>query len=72
MEAIREGQADAIAIGSIFHYGTLKSLNGRMSDYKEEGNVEFLKSGKPFTKMQSTTIKEIKEFLRKEDVEVRF
>ncbi|MDP2167695.1 MAG: imidazole glycerol phosphate synthase cyclase subunit [Thermodesulfovibrionales bacterium] len=43
-EVIQEGHADAVCAASIFHYGMLDYMVTR-GEYKEEGNISFLRSG---------------------------
>jgi len=68
--AIKEGKADGVALASILHYNFIQnnitSLIG-----KEEGNTDFLKSGKQFSRITPTTIKTIKEFLNKNTISIR-
>ena len=59
---IQEGKADAVAIASMLHYEFIsnKEIAG---DYKKEGNIEFLKSGRSFSKINPATLPEIKQYL---------
>jgi imidazole glycerol-phosphate synthase subunit HisF len=59
---IEEGKADAVAIASMLHYEFInnKEIAG---DYKKEGNIEFLKSGRSFSKINPATLPEIKQYL---------
>jgi cyclase len=67
---IQEGNADAVALASILHYNFIeKNVKGILG--KEEGNTEFLKSGKAFTKIKPNTISNVKKFLIGKSINVR-
>lgn len=67
LEVITQGKADAVCAASIFHYGILGlSLK---TEYKEEGNTEFLKGTLPLESFGRKTIspvriRALKQFLR--------
>jgi len=66
---IKEGKADAVAIASMLHYDFIKNnLSQRDSS---EGNTEFLKSGKTFSKIKTAGVSEIKEYLAKNGINCR-
>ena len=69
-DVILNGNADAVAIASMFHYNYIKNstIHG---DYEEEGNIEFLKSGKLFSKIDVVSINEIKEYLYSKGIQCR-
>lgn len=68
---ITQGKADAVAIASILHYDFIQ--NNTIKDiFEGEGNIEFLKSGKFFSKLQPVNIKEVKSYLRKESINCRY
>jgi len=67
---VQEGKADAVAVASMLHYGL--TGNGCISSaYKAEGNIEFLKSGRGFSKVDVATISDIKEHLMGANVPCR-
>ena len=68
--AIKEGKADAVALASILHYNLIQNNNVSHIG-KEEGNIEFLKSGKTFSRITPTTLKNIKEYLNNNSISVR-
>ncbi len=68
--AIKEGKADAVALASILHYSFIKN-NPTGNTGKVEGNIEFLKSGKTFSKIIPTNIKNIKEYLNNNFISIR-
>jgi cyclase len=69
--AITEGGADAVAIASILHYDCINQIS-KFEKSTDEGNIEFLKSGKHFSKITSCGIKEIKQQLLNNKIETRF
>jgi len=68
--AINEGNADGVAIASMLHYDLINKngITGITGDYKKEGNIEFLKSGRSFSKINTATLPEIKQYLCNENV----
>ena len=67
---IENGQADAVSMASILHYRTIREL-GKKGKFENEGNLEFLKSGLSFSKIEATGLFEIKEFLFQQGVACR-
>jgi len=61
-KAITEGMADAVAISSVLHYDFIKHHKVEMNK-TVEGNVEFLESGKVFSRIKPANLKEIKTYL---------
>lgn len=59
---ITDAKADAVAVASMIHYDFLGKNNTEKA-LGEEGNIEFLKSGKEYSKIQSSDLGEIKKFL---------
>jgi len=68
---IKTGKADAVAVASMLHYDFI-SKNGIRGDYKNEGNIEFLKSGRGFPKINMATLPEIKKYLCNQNVSCRY
>ncbi len=69
---IDDGKADAVAIASILHYSYAeKYLEEHKADFKEEGNVSFLNSGRNYSKIQKTSIEDIKNYLSMNEIECR-
>lgn len=71
VEVIEKGGADAVAISSILHYDLLARKTWK-SEYGDEGNVEFLKSGKGFSKICTASLSEIKEHLIQQKIACRY
>jgi cyclase len=72
VEAILYGRADAVAIASILHYSVMQSLVDISSDYKKEGNISFLNSGKTPKKIAVSSLNEIRSALLNAQIPTRF
>ncbi|MFH2047113.1 MAG: imidazole glycerol phosphate synthase cyclase subunit [Pseudomonadota bacterium] len=68
---LEKGKADAVAIASMLHYQVIDNTE-MIDDYKKEGNVEFLKSRRGFSKIDMKTIPEIKEYLYSKSIPCRY
>lgn len=67
---IVEGRADAVAIASLLHYDAIKNHKFNFDSFTE-GNVEFLKNGRAFTKIDPAPLSRIKKSLIDEDIQCR-
>ncbi len=72
IQAVRYGKADAVALASILHYSVMQSFGNDSSDYKEEGNISFLNSGKIPKKISPCTLMEIRSALINAQIPTRF
>lgn len=70
-DVIVNGRADAVNIASILHYNFIKHGDQIRHDFSTEGNIEFLKRGAIFSKIQDVTLREIKAELSRLGVECR-
>ncbi len=70
-DVILTGKADAVAISSILHYNYIKNNNIILNNYNEEGNIDFLKSGKENQQINSTSLIEIKNYLINKNINCR-
>ncbi|MDD5560630.1 MAG: imidazole glycerol phosphate synthase cyclase subunit [Candidatus Omnitrophica bacterium] len=68
---ILEGCADAVCLASVLHYDFIKKQIVDKELFKIEGNIEYLKSGKSFSKIQTANLPEIKEYLHRFQVDCR-
>lgn len=68
---IIEGKADAVSMASILHYNFVKQ-NMSEDDFSSEGNTEYLRSKRAFSRIQDTTIMGIKEYLTQNELECRY
>lgn len=71
-QAILYGKADAIAVASILHYSVMQSLVNQSTDYKGEGNISFLNSGKTPKKITPCIISDIRSALINAQIPTRF
>lgn len=67
---VLDAGADAVALSSMLHYGFIEK--NRKIFEGSEGNVEFLKSGRTFSKITPLTIPEIKKYLAKKNISCRY
>ena len=68
---ITEGRADAVALASILHYQFIKENSFQSSEFKAEGNTEFLRKGITFSKFEGVTLSNIKNYLVKSGIGCR-
>jgi imidazole glycerol-phosphate synthase subunit HisF len=71
-EVLHTGQAHAASIASILHYDFITRSASHKEDYSGEGNIEFLKSKRSFTKISETTLETLKRFLIQKGVDCRY
>lgn len=69
-QVITEGGADAVIIASALHYDYIQS-SPLSKNFKEEGNIEFLKKGVNYSKIKPTNIADIKKYLKDKGISVR-
>jgi len=71
-QVVLDGKADAVCIASMLHYGYVDRVDRRIiteeSDFSDEGNVEHLRSGRRFSKIQGVALMEIKEHMARSGV----
>jgi len=67
--AFNTAKADAVALGSLFHYQFIKDNEFEASD--KEGNTEFLKQKRNFHTFEPCGIQELKRFLVDSGIECR-
>lgn len=61
-QVITEGKASAVAVASMIHYDYIRRV-ALTGEFKEEGNLEFMKSGRAFSKITPAGLPEIKSHL---------
>lgn len=69
-QVITKGGADAVIISSILHYDYIQN-HILLADFKEEGNIEFLRKGGIFSKIKPTNISSIKTYLKSKGIAIR-
>lgn len=65
-DVILQGRADAVSIASVLHYDFIRNARGfslNPEHFKGEGNIEYLKSGKTFSRIKTAGIPQIKACL---------
>ncbi len=62
-EVITNGCADAVALASILHYSVVRQHPDVNEEYVWEGNTEFLRRGRGFTRIKDSSLSEIKDYL---------
>ena len=66
---IKEANADAVTVASIFHYHFIKENQSEV--HPSEGNVQFLKQKRDYHIFESCCISELKEYLKQNQIECR-
>ncbi|MEI6079334.1 MAG: HisA/HisF-related TIM barrel protein, partial [bacterium] len=70
-DIIVDGHSDAVAVSSMIHYEYLSKVRN-IEGFEAEGNIDFLKSGDSYNKVSKANIREIKTYLRDNNIECRF
>ncbi len=68
---INDSKASAVSIASMFHYQLTATKHVDVNEVRSEGNIEFLKSNRPFSKITPTSLRQTKEVLLKNGLVVR-
>ena len=69
-EVVLDGKADAVCMAAILHYH-FTSLDANQEGHGEEGNTEYLRSGRGFSKIQHAGLPEIKDYLESRNIDCR-
>ena len=67
LDLAKDLSLSGVAIASLFHYDCILH-NRQIYGYEEEGNIDFLKSNRVLSSIQSISIKELKSFLLENNV----
>ena len=70
-QVISQGKADAISIASILHYNYLRGYTLNEKDFKEEGNIDFLKKNNGFLKINDESLPSIKKHIISKGINCR-
>jgi len=62
-EVIQKGKADAVSLASLLHYPVAADYQVQHAQYVEEGNIEFLRRQGVFSRVQGSSIGEVKAYL---------
>ena len=68
---IQQTSIDAVALSSILHYSTIKTIDRINTINSGEGNKDFLKSGNSFSKITPAYLKDLKEYQNNNNIRVR-
>ncbi len=73
VNVVNDGMADAVCLASILHYHALNDAQSLYDeeDFKQEGNLEFVKSKRTFAKVSPASIQSIKASLSKQNINCR-
>lgn len=71
-DVISSANADAVCLASMLHYGFVKQQVLKNELYIQEGNIEYLKSGREFSKIKITTLPQIKNYLSEQGIDCRY
>jgi len=71
-DVLIQGKSEAVAVASVLHYNFIRDNSATNEDYSQEGNTEFLKRGKTFSKIQDATLDEIKSYLSEHGLDCRY
>jgi len=69
---ITDASADAVSMASILHYNSIKNRAYESKLFQVEGNIEYLKSGRNFSKIKPCGLFEIKDHLHKYGINCRY
>ena len=74
-EVVTQGKADAVCLASVLHYDFARRID-QLDDFSEdedssEGNIEHLKSGRSFSRIQGATLPEVKAHFSSEGIPCR-
>ena len=70
LDILKSETIDAVCLASMFHYDVIK--NHKLNfDNHNEGNFDFLKSGRSVKNIKTASIRELKRFLRENDISLR-
>ncbi|HEX9397917.1 MAG TPA: imidazole glycerol phosphate synthase cyclase subunit [Burkholderiales bacterium] len=67
-DAVTQGEADAVCVASLLHYAYVRERGSVAAD---EGNLEFLKSGRAFSKIEPASMPQLKARLRQYGINCR-
>jgi cyclase len=70
-EVILDGRADAVCVASLLHYRYVKECRYQPGEFEGEGNIESLRKGATFSKIESTSLAELKPWLAGHGVRCR-
>lgn len=72
LDAIKLGSADAVSVASILHYECIGQIKADEKEFVAEGNIEFLRRGGTFNRIDPSSLVDIKTLLVNNGVDCRF
>lgn len=69
IEAVTKGNAHAIALASVLHYDAIKNNSNALN--ATEGNFEFLKANRNYSKINSCNLVDVKNYFKSNNLTVR-
>lgn len=72
LDVIAEGRADAVSVASILHYNYLRHHDHLEEDFSTGGNIEFLRRGDHFSRIEDVALSDIKESLIQQGIPCRY
>jgi imidazole glycerol-phosphate synthase subunit HisF len=70
-DVVRDGRADAVGLASLLHYDVIHHEPPGIGDFSHEGNVEYLRSGRSFSRIPGAGLAEVKSYLAERGVTCR-
>lgn len=70
-QALAQGGAEAVSLASLLHYRFLEDYQPDQGSFQAEGNIEYLKSGRGFSKVEGATIPQVKDYLLAQGLDCR-
>ena len=70
-DVITEGRADAVTIASMLHYRLVRNAAVDETKFLAEGNIEFLRRGGGFSKIQDSSLADTKAYLAQKGIPCR-
>lgn len=71
-DVVVEGRADAASLASVLHYNAVRGGWSGDADFAAEGNIEFLKRGGSFGRIQDASLRDIKRTLNEAGIDCRY
>lgn len=69
--AVDDGHADSVCLASVLHYEAIQRFEHGDDEFHGEGNVEFMKAGRRFSRIQEADIQTLKAAMTAADIDIR-
>jgi cyclase len=63
LDVVQDGKADAVCLASLLHYNFIRHRQATTDEFAGEGNVEYLRSGRSFSRIRDAGLAEVKGYL---------